>query len=130
MRLIRAAFIAAGLTVFAAAAQQSTQTRPPIVPKNSIAGNPFLGPWLDYSGTIAITGTAQALMPADPNRTGFFVQNQSTSTLTLNIPAANGYTTRLQLVPNAYYEAPWISVPTASITISGTAGASFAAAAW
>jgi hypothetical protein len=33
-------------------------------------------PWTDHSGTIAVGGTAQQLMPANSNRAGVLIQNQ------------------------------------------------------
>lgn len=130
MRSLLAVVLAALFVAFAAGAQQSSQLRSPSFDKDVIQGNPYRSPWTDYSASIASTGVAQALMPADPNRTGYFVQNQSAHTVTLNIPAAGGFTTHIQLLSNAYYESPWISVPTTAITITGTTGDAFAAAGW
>lgn len=39
---------------------------------------------VDRSGTIAAANAAQSLMPANPNRRGLFVQNNSTGDLWLN----------------------------------------------
>lgn len=58
----------------------------------------------DHSGTIAVGGTAQLVIPANTNRKGFLISNPDTATETLYImlgAAANG---RIPLVPGATYE--------------------------
>jgi hypothetical protein len=124
VRLFPAAILAAVAT---AAFSQSLSPHP--AAHSAIQGSAFQTPWIDESGVIASTGVAQALFPADVNRTGCFVQNQGTHNMTVDIKAVNAIT-HLQLVPSAYYECPWIFVPPGAITITGTVGDAYAAAEW
>ncbi len=47
--------------------------------------------WSDHSGTIAVGGTAQQLMPVNNNRIGCVIQNQhATEVLWVRFQSANG----------------------------------------
>lgn len=83
----------------------------------------------DRSGTITTGGTAQVLMAANAARTGFWVQNNSSSDLWINslgTAAAGGSSLRLR--PGDLYETPAFAVPATAISIYGaTTGQVFAA---
>lgn len=92
----------------------------------------------DYSGTITTGGTAQQLMPANANRSGWIIQNQhATATLEiyeLGTPSSwGGGSGAIMIAPGAFYPnaATSGSPSIAQITVySATVGHPFAARQW
>lgn len=81
------------------------------------------------SGTIAAGGAQQQLMAANPNRRGYWIQNQSTGDLWINgLGNASAGQPSLRISAGALYESPVHGVGTAGISIFGaTTGQAFAA---
>lgn len=86
----------------------------------------------DRSGTITAGGTAQVLMPANPNRFGYSVQNNSSGDLWISeITTAVANQPSLKIPAGALYECPWYYVPVTAISIIGaTTGQAFCAREW
>lgn len=84
---------------------------------------------VDRSGTITLGGTAQQLLPADPARNGFYVQNVSTGDLYVNVNATASATVStnngsIKLGSGAYWEHPCSA--NAAVSIFGaTTGQAF-----
>lgn len=89
---------------------------------------------VDRSGIIASGGTAEEVAPANSNRAGFWLQNQSTSDLWLNpdgTATASAAPPNIRLSAGAYYEMPPNSAFTGAITVFGAkSGQVFAAREW
>lgn len=88
--------------------------------------------YTDRSSVINAGGTAQQLVPANPARRGFFVQNVSGSDLWINSSgsAVAGQPT-LRIAAGQLYECPVHGVPAAAISIlSTTTEQQFSAREW
>ena len=87
------------------------------------------------SGALAAAGAPQDLMPANPDRNGWVIQNQSGANLYVRSKGADGQTTAsadgasLLIPPGGYYEPPVITREALSI-IGPNAGQSFFAEEW
>lgn len=87
----------------------------------------------DKSSAIALGGTSQELMAANPSRLGWQLQNNSAGTLAFNElgNAASLTSGSFLLYPGDAYEAPAGGVSTAQINIIGaTTGQVFTAREW
>ncbi|WP_125468854.1 hypothetical protein [Methylomagnum ishizawai] len=85
---------------------------------------------VDASGTIAVGGTPQALLPANPARRGAWVQNLSAGDLWLSdVGAAAAAPPALKLVPGAYYEWPYPTDGAVSV-FGATTGQAYSAREW
>ena len=84
------------------------------------------------SGTITAGGTAQQFAAANPARTGFWIQNQSTGDLWLNIDATAAPSQPALRVPaGTYYTSEPEAQGTGAISIYGAAtGQAFAGREW
>ena len=87
------------------------------------------------SGALAAASTAQDLMPANVDRAGWLIQNQSPANLYLRSKGAAGTTLAtmdgdsLIVPPGGYYEPPKIT-PHALSIIGAVAGQTFFAEEW
>ena len=88
--------------------------------------------YTDKSGTITAGATAQTLMAKNQDRSGFWVQNQSTGDLWISsVGTAAATQPSLWLPAGSYYEAPLHGIPREAISIYGaTTGQAFAAREW
>lgn len=86
----------------------------------------------NHSGTIAADNVAQQLMPANPIRKGFWIQNNSSGDLWVNdLGAATAAQPSLKLEMGDYYESPAGGAPVGAISIIGaTLGQTFSAREW
>lgn len=87
----------------------------------------------DVSGTIAVGGTAVSVAGRDPERRGFWIQNQSAANLWLN--ELNGVATAaspcILIAPGALYESPDGGCSVLGLSIIGaTAGQAWAGRVW
>ena len=84
------------------------------------------------SGTVTSGGAAQALMAANSDRHGFWVQNVSTDDLWISdVGTAAAAQPSLKIPAGALYEAPIGGVPNTAISIFGaTTAQAFAAREW
>ncbi len=84
------------------------------------------------SGTITAGGTAQVLMPSNPARMGFWLQNHSVGDLWINDlgPAAASQPSE-RIPAGALYETPITGCPVGAISIFGaTTAQAFSAREW
>ena len=87
------------------------------------------------SGAIATGGLAQDLMPANTDRNGWLIQNQSTTALYLQARGVDGASvatadpSSLLIPPGGYYEPPKITLEAVSI-IGAATGQAFFAEEW
>ncbi len=84
------------------------------------------------SGTIIAAGVSQVLMAANPERSGFWVQNLSAADLWINeIGNANTDQPSRRISAGTTLESPMTGCPTGTISIvGGTAGQAFSARQW
>lgn len=87
---------------------------------------------VDRSGTITAGNTAQVLMPANPGRVGYYIQNTSDGDLWLNeLGTANLRQPSLKIPSGALYESPITGCAAGAISIIGaTTSQAFAAREW
>lgn len=87
---------------------------------------------VDRSGAITTGGTAQALMAANAQRVGFWVQNQSAGDLYINeLGAATLLPPSIKIAAGAYYESSARGTPSSAISIVGaTTAQAFSAREW
>jgi hypothetical protein len=86
------------------------------------------GTRVNRSGSIAVAGTAQNLMPVNATRSYLFIQNLSTGDLWINeLGTAAAAAPSILIRPYAAYESG-LNVPTTAFSIFGaTAGQAFSA---
>lgn len=86
----------------------------------------------DRSGTITVGGSQQTLMPPNPARNGFMIQNTSTEDQWFNWSgSATVASPSFKVPPDCLYETPAHAVPVGEIKIIGpTTGQSFSAREW
>ena len=86
----------------------------------------------DRSGTVTTGGTAQTLMAAQPQRAGFWIQNNSAGDLWIRAGGTAAATQpSLRIPPNSLYENPDACVPLDAISIFGaTAAQAFTCREW
>lgn len=89
----------------------------------------------DQSGVIAVTGVAQQLLAANPNRSGFIMQNDGAHNMEVNdlgaattTPVANNGS--FVVLPGGYFPPMCYPVSTGAISIIGTINDTFTARAW
>jgi len=84
------------------------------------------------SGTVATGGVAQVLMAANPQRAGFWIQNNSAGDLWIRADGtAAAVQPSLRIPPNSLYENPDACVPVTAISIFGaTTGQTFTCQEW
>ena len=84
---------------------------------------------IDRSGTITLGGTAQALAPANGNRSYFFIVNLSSGDLWINftsLAVLNQPSIRLQAGQSFVFEGAYITTEAISV-IGATTGQAFTA---
>lgn len=93
-------------------------------------GNPVVH--TDRSGAILNGGEAQTLMPVNPDRRGFWVQNLSAGALWLNTTGtASAGAGSMKLAAEAFYETPTGNAPVSAVSVFGAATAqAFSAKEW
>lgn len=85
----------------------------------------------DRSGSIATSATSQALMAANANRSGWFVQNISDEALMIGDLGTDATLAgAITLYPGNTFPSPGYPVTVTAINIAGTAGKSFVAREW
>lgn len=83
------------------------------------------------NGTITAGGAAQEFAPANPERRGFWIQNQSTGDLYVDAEDTAGPGTSLRIAPGGLYEPSFGSVGHGAISVYGaTTGQVFASREW
>jgi hypothetical protein len=91
-----------------------------------------VGPLVDRSGVI-VAGPTQTLMPANPGRSGWIVQNNSATgnSMTVNDLGnpANGAGSFV-IPPGGYFPPPGYVVTNSDIEIGGAVGDAFTAREW
>lgn len=89
-------------------------------------------PWANRSGAITTGGQPQALLPANPNRNGFLVQNVSAADLWINDQGdAGAVQPSLRIPANSEWRTPDGASVTTAVTIFGaTAGQAFSCREW
>lgn len=87
---------------------------------------------VNRSGTINVAGAAQVLANANPERMGYWIQNQSDTDLYINTEdTAHDDNGSLRLAPGAMYEPPYGGMSCAAISIFGAnLHQAFAAREW
>jgi hypothetical protein len=83
----------------------------------------------DRSGTITTGGVAQTLMPANPQRRGFWVQNHSAADLWVSgVGTAAASQPAIRIPAGLLYESPDFGVVTSAMSIFGAStGQAFSA---
>lgn len=85
----------------------------------------------DRSGSITTTATSQALMVANANRSGWFVQNISDEILTIGDLGTDATLAgAITIYPGNTFPPPGYPVTVTAINIAGTAGKLFVAREW
>lgn len=85
----------------------------------------------DRSGTITATGVSQALMAANANRSGWFVQNNSDTAMTVNELGEDATEdSSITLYPGQTFPPVGYPIPITAISIAGTIDKAFAAREW
>jgi hypothetical protein len=90
-------------------------------------------PITDRSGTITITDQSQVLMPANPQRGGFRVQNLSANQNVMTVNEIGSDATILNswvIYASQSFPPPNYPIPVGAVTIAGTAGDAFVAREW
>lgn len=83
------------------------------------------------SASITTGGTAQAALPANPARHGFYVQNTSSADMRINPDAAASSTVGILLRSGALYEAPLTLPASGVISVWGaTTGQTYTCGDW
>ena len=88
---------------------------------------------VDRSGTITLGGTAQQLMAANPNRKGYFIQNNSAGVLWFNELGATAVQAApsISIAAGALYQSPSPGASALAISIIGaTTAQAFSAREW
>lgn len=84
----------------------------------------------NHSGTIAVNGQSQIMIPADPGRSGFYFQNRSPGTLQINEIGSATDAAAFSVPPGGTFPPCGYPTPTGDITVAGPFGAAFAARSW
>lgn len=75
---------------------------------------------INQSGTITLGGTAQVLMAANSERSGFWIQNVSAGDLWINeIGTAAATQPSMKIAAGGLYESPMTGCPKTAISIFG-----------
>ena len=91
---------------------------------------------VDVSGVIAATGVSQVLIPANPYRSGFIMQNCSDDFMYVNdlgnaaAPPETANNGSFVVAAGAFFPPPGYPISTGAISISGTINDTFTARAW
>lgn len=86
---------------------------------------------VDYSGTILATGVSQILLPANPLRSGWIIQNRSSNIMHVNdLGAASSLGGSFGVSTNGLFPPANFPVSPDAISIVGTVGDVFTVREW